>query len=133
MNPTILTEAFLARLLPVFHEVTLGAIRNFKLEEYPANAVLAAVGGLVALAVYYAVGVWLRRMPERVSSEAQRARIEAMRKVAHFWLPYLLVFSPTPIGGVVVMAAGFFRLNPRLTLAVVIAAEILFRAMPYLR
>lgn len=133
MNPDIFIEAFLARLAPVFHEVTLGAIRNFKLEEYPANAALAAVGGLLALALYYAAGVFLRRMPERVSTDEQRARIEKMRGVAHYWLPYLLVLSPTPVGGVVVMAAGFFRFAPKLALIIVIASEIVFRAMPYLR
>lgn len=132
MNPNILTEAFLARLVPVYHEVALGAIRHFKLDKYPENAVLAAIGGLLALAIYYAVGVFLRRMPERVSTDEQRARIESMRTVAQHWLPWLLVFSPTPIGGVVVMAAAFFRLNGRLTVAVVLASELLFRAMPYL-
>jgi membrane protein YqaA with SNARE-associated domain len=133
MDLNIFTEAFLARLLPVYSEVTLGAIRHFTLGEYPANAALAAVGGLLALAVYYGVGVWLRRMPERSSTEVQRARIEAMRKAAHEWLPWLLVLSPTPLGGVVVMAAGFFRLRLAMVFLVVIASEILFRAIPYLR
>jgi membrane protein YqaA with SNARE-associated domain len=133
MDLNIFTEAFLARLLPVYSEVTLGAIRHFKLEEYPPSAALAAVGGLLALAIYYAVGIWLRRMPERVSTEEQRARIEKMRGAAREWLPWLLVLSPTPLGGVVVMAAGFFRLRPVMVLAIVFASEILFRAMPYLR
>ena len=106
MDLNIFTEAFLARMLPVYSEVTLGAIRHFKLEEYPPSAALAAVGGLLALAIYYAVGIWLRRMPERVSTEEQRARIEKMRGAAREWLPWLLVLSPTPLGGVVVMAAG---------------------------
>lgn len=133
MNPTIFTEAFLARLLPVYSEVTLDAIAHFHPEQYPSNAALAALGGLLALAIYYAVGIWLRRMPERVSTEEQRARIEKMRAGAHFWLPWLLILAPTPVGGVVVMASAFFRLPKKPTLAIVIAAEILFRAMPYLR
>ncbi|MDX2095937.1 MAG: hypothetical protein SFW64_08385 [Alphaproteobacteria bacterium] len=133
MNPDIFMQAFLSRLLPIYHEVTLGAIRHLQFGQYPANAALAAVGGLLALAVYYAVGVWLRRMPERVSTEAQRARIEAMRGAAREWLPWLLILSPTPVGGVVVMAAGFFRLTPAKVAAIVVASEILFRAMPYIR
>lgn len=133
MNPEIFTQAFVARLVPIYHEVTLGAIRHFDFANYPANASLAAVGGVLALVLWYGVGVWLRRMPERVSTEEQRARIEAMRKGAGEWLPWLLVLSPTPVGGVVVMAAGFFRLSPRKIMAIVVASEILFRAIPYLR
>ncbi len=133
MNLDILTQAFTSRLLPVFHEVQLGAIRNFRLEEYPANAAIAAVGGLLAAAVLYAIGVWLRRMPERVSTEEQRARIERMRGTAREWLPWLLVLSPTPVGGVIIIAAAFFRLNWRMVAAIIVAAEMVFRAMPYLR
>ncbi len=133
MNLDIFTEALLARLLPIYHEVTLGAIRHLQFEQYPPNAALAALGALLALALWYAVGVWLRRMPERVSTEEQRARIDAMRGAAREWLPWLLVLSPTPVGGVVVMAAGFFRLHPRRVAAIVLASELLFRAIPYLR
>lgn len=133
MNLSVFTEAFAARLLPIYNEATLSAMRNFKLEEYPPHAVLAGVGGVLALGVYYLVGVWLRRAPERMSNEEQRARIEKMRKAASFWLPYLLVLSPTPVGGVVVMAAGFFRMKPALVMAIILLAEGVFRAMPYLR
>lgn len=132
MNSEIFTEAFIARLLPMFHEVTLGAIRNLQFELYPANALLAGLGGLLALAVYYVVGVWLRRMPERVSSDEQRARIDAMRGAANEWLPWLLILSPTPVGGVVVMAAGFFRMRAAMVVVIATGSEMLFRAMPYL-
>lgn len=133
MNPEIFIQAFLARLVPIYHEVTLGAIRHFHFEQYPANAALAAVGGLLALAVWYAVGVWLRRMPERVSTDEQHERIKKMQSAAGGWLPWLLILSPTPIGGLLVMAAAFFRLHPRKVAAIVFASEILFRAIPYLR
>lgn len=131
MNLAPLTEAFIARLLPLYSEVTLGAIRHMKMEEYPVNAVLAGAGGLLAAAVLFAIGILLRRMPERVSTEEQRARIEVMRLHAHFWLPYLLVLSPTPVGGIIVIAAGFFRMKPALAGAVIVASEVVFRAMPY--
>lgn len=131
MDTNILTEAFFARLLPVYSEVTLGAIRHFQMDAYPISAVLAGLGGLLAAAVLYAIGIWLRRMPERVSTEAQRARIEVMRKHADFWLPYLLVLSPTPIGGIFVVAAGFFRVKPGLAWLVILLSELVFRAMPY--
>ena len=133
MNPDIFFQAFLARLLPVFHEVALSAVRHFKLEEYPANAAIAALGALLASALLYAIGVWLRRMPERVSTEAQRAKIENMRGVAREWLPWLLVLAPTPLGGVVILAAAFFRLNATMVAAIIFVTEIVFRAMPYLR
>lgn len=132
MNPAIFTEAFLARLVPVYHEVTLAAVRQFHFEQYPENAVLAAVGGLLASVIFYLLGIFLRRMPERVSTEEQQQRIVAMRKTAHGWLPYLLVLAPTPVGGVVVMAAAFFRMKPSLVLVIVLATEALWRAMPYL-
>lgn len=133
MNPDVFFEAFLARLLPFYHEVTLAAIERLSFAEYPANAALAALGGILALGVYYGAGIFLRRLPERVSTEAQQARIETLRRVAREWLPWLLVLSPTPIGQVFVMAAGFFRLNGRLVWAVIVASEAVFRAMPYLR
>ncbi|MFZ4540923.1 MAG: hypothetical protein ACOYNL_03810 [Rickettsiales bacterium] len=133
MNPDIFIQALLSRLLPLFHEVTLSAIRHFKLEEYPANATFAAVGALTASALLYAIGIWLRRLPEKVSTKEQRARIESMRARAQEWLPWLLVLAPTPLGGVIIMAAAFFRVRPPMVFAIVIAAEILFRAMPYLR
>lgn len=103
MNPDIFIQGFLARLVPIYHERVLGALRHFNFEAYPQNAALAAVGALLALVIWYGVGVWLRRMPERVSTEEQRARIEAMRSTAREWLPWLLILSPTPLGGVVVM------------------------------
>ena len=53
MNPEVLTQAFLARALPIFHEVLLNAIRNFHFEQYPTNAVLAGMGSVLALAMYY--------------------------------------------------------------------------------
>ena len=133
MNPDIFIQGFLARLVPIYHEVTLGAIRHFNFEAYPQNAALAAVGALLALVIWYGVGVWLRRMPERVSTEDQRARIEAMRGAAREWLPWLLILSPTPLGGIVVMAGAFFHLTPTRVAAIVVASEILWRAMPYLR
>jgi len=133
MNPDILIQAFTSRLVPIYSEVTLGAIRHFRFEQYPANAALAAIGGLLAAVVLYAIGVWLRRMPERVSTDEQRARIESMRKGAREWLPWLLVLSPTPVGGVVIMAAAFFRLNWRLVGVIIVLTEVVFRAMPYLR
>lgn len=133
MTLDILFQAFLARLLPFFHEVSLNAIRHFKLEEYPPYAAIAAIGALLASVLLYAIGVWLRRMPEKVSTPLQQARIESMRKTAREWLPWLLVLAPTPIGGITIIAAAFFRLRPAMVGGIVIAAEILWRAMPYLR
>jgi membrane protein YqaA with SNARE-associated domain len=132
MNPDIFTEAFLTRLLPIYSEVTLGAIRHLKFEEYPQNAIVAALGALVASVLLYALGAWLRRLPERVSTDAQRARIESMRKGAGEFLPWLLIFSPLPIGGIFIIAAAFFRLRPAMVAAIVAASEGLFRAMPYI-
>ena len=91
------------------------------------------MGGLLAATVLYAIGVWLRRMPERVSTEEQRARIEVMRGVAREWLPWLLVLAPTPLGGVIIIAAAFFRLNWQMVCGIIVASEVVFRAMPYMR
>jgi len=133
MNPDIFIQAFLTRLLPIYQERVLGALRHFQFEHYPQGAAQAAAGALLASLLLYAIGVWLRRMPERVSTHEQRARIEAMREKAREWLPWLLVLSPTPVGGVVIMAAAFFRLSPRKVAAIVLLSELLWRAMPYLR
>jgi membrane protein YqaA with SNARE-associated domain len=133
MNIDVFVEAFVARLVPIYTEVTLGAIRHFQFEQYPEHAALAAVGGLLALGLFYGLGIWLRRMPERISTPEQQLRIAAMRKAAQGWLPWLLILAPTPAGAAVVIAAGFFRMNPRHAWAIIVAAEILWRAMPYLR
>jgi membrane protein YqaA with SNARE-associated domain len=127
---SIITEAFVARLLPVFHEVTLPAILNLHPTEYPLAAAVAGVGGVAAAALLYLLGVWLRRMPERVSSDSQRARIEKMRAKAHEWLPWLLILAPTPIGGMLVVASGFFAIRPLVAAIAIIAAEVLWRASP---
>lgn len=130
MNPDILIEGFVARLLPFNHEVTLNAMRQFQPEHYAAGAVVAGAGALAAMAVYYAIGVWLRRLPAKVSTEEQQARIEKIRLAATGWLPWLLILSPTPVGGVLVMAAGFFVIRPWVAAAAITAAEVLWRVSP---
>lgn len=131
MDSQIFIEGFLVRLAPFYHEVTLDAVRHFHIDQYPENAALASVGALLALLIYYLFGIWLRRMPERVSTPEQQLNIEMLRVQAHFWLPYLLVLAPTPVGGVVVMAAGFFRMKPWKVAGIVVVTEVLWRAMPY--
>jgi membrane protein YqaA with SNARE-associated domain len=81
----------------------------------------------------YLLGVWLRRLPDKFSTEAQRERIARTRSKACEWLPWLLVLAPLPVGGTIIIVAGFFRLRPALTAAVLLASEALWRAMPYLR
>jgi membrane protein YqaA with SNARE-associated domain len=128
----IFTDGLIHRLLPYQPEVTLNAIRHFHIEDYPAAAVQAGVGALVASVALYLIGIWLRRLPERVSTESQRGRIEKLRTVANEWLPWLLILSPTPVGGVLIMAAGFFAVRPWLAAAMVVIAEIAWRAAPVL-
>lgn len=130
MNLNIFTEAFMTRLLPLFNEVTLGAIRNFHPEEYPLNAVGAAAGALTASLLLFLFGVWLRRMPDRVSTDAQKERIQKMQPAALSWLPWLLILSASPIGCALIMAAGFFRVRPTVAAATIVAAELLWRISP---
>lgn len=132
MNPHLFTEAFLRRLLPANHEVTLSAIEHFQFAQYPQSALVAAVGAMAASALLYALGVGLRRLPAHVSTEAQRARIEAMRPAARRWLPWLLLLAPSPIGGVLIMAAGFFAIAPVRVAAVLVLAEAGWRLLPYM-
>ena len=129
---TVLKEAFMARLLPIFHEVQLPAIQKFQPDAYPAYAVAAALGALMASVLLYLLGRWLRRMPERVSNDEQRARIEGMRGVAQHWLPYLLILSASPFGGILIISAGFFALRPLVAGLAILAAEVLWRVSPVL-
>lgn len=128
----LVQEAFLARLLPLYDEVTLGAIRNLRIEEYPLAAFYAALGALAASGILYGIGVWLRRMPDRFSSDMQQARVEYMRATAHAWLPWLLILSASPIGGMLVLAAGFFAIKPWKVVLMLVIAEIAWRAAPLL-
>jgi membrane protein YqaA with SNARE-associated domain len=132
MNPDIFTQAFLSRLLPLYHEVVLNATLHFHPEQYPCDAVVAGAGALLASALFYAVGVWLRRMPARVSTQAQQARIARMQQTAHGWLPWLLILSPTPVGGILIIAAGFFAIRPVVAGAAIVAGEVLWRVSPLL-
>lgn len=129
---TLVSEAFLARLLPMYDEVTLNAIRSLRMVDYPPAAIVSAVGALAASAVLYAVGIWLRRLPKKVSTDAQQERVAAMRAVAHEWLPWLLILSASPVGGILIMAAGFFAIRPWKVALMLVAAEIAWRAAPVL-
>ena len=128
----VFTEAFLAQLLPVFAEVALPSIRLLQPGMYIQAATVACAGALLAAWLLYALGIWLRRMPERVSTEAQLARIEGMRGAARHWLPYLLILAPTPVGGVLIVAAGFFRIHPLVAGLAVLGGQVLWRVSPLL-
>ena len=133
MDFGIFTQGFIARLVPSAHEVLLPAIRSFHFEKYPQNAALAALGALTASVILFYIGVLLRRWPERASTEDKHAQMESMRAKAQSIVPWLLVFAPLPVGGMIIIAAGFFRLKPAKVAMILIAAEMLYRAMPYLQ
>lgn len=128
----LITEAFLTRLLPLYDEVTLNAIRSLRIADYPMAAFLSGIGALAASLVMYGIGIWLRRMPEKVSTDAQQARIASLRAVANEWLPWLLILSPTPVGGMLAMAAGFFAVRPWKVMVMLVLAEIAWRVAPLL-
>ncbi|PZP86061.1 MAG: hypothetical protein DI582_03960 [Azospirillum brasilense] len=132
MMVTYLREGFLARLLPAAKETTLQALQQFQPEAYVQASLFAALGALLASALLYAVGVWLRRVPKKVSTEAQQDRIEKLRGAAMHWLPWLLILSPTPVGGMLILAAGFFGLRPFVAALAILGGEILWRASPLL-
>lgn len=125
---TVFTDALSARLMPAFSETTITAIAKLNPDAYVPHAVCAALGACVAYAILYVIGVRMRRLPERVSTEEQRARIAKLEQPARFWLPYILVLAPTPLGTVLLLAAGFFGIRVWLTALVVVAGEILWRA-----
>lgn len=126
----LVQEAFLSRLLPFNDEVTLAAIRNLRMEDYPSAAVYAGLGALAASIILYGIGIWLRRMPDRFSTDTQQARVEYMRATANEWLPWLLVLSASPIGGMLIIAAGFFAVKPWKVATMLVVAEIAWRAAP---
>jgi len=128
----LITEGALARLLPAAKETTLQALQQFQPEAYLQASLFAAMGALLASALLYVVGIWLRRVPRKVSTEAQQARIEKLRSTAMDWLPWLLILSPTPIGGILILAAGFFGLRPLVAALAILGGEILWRASPLL-
>ena len=132
MEGIIFKEAFFTRIVPIFHEVTLTAQRNFQDAHYGQSLFIASIAALLASAMLYGLGVWLRRIPARISSAEQQARMERLRKPALHWLPWLLILSPTPVGNALIIAAGFFGIRPLVAACSIIAAEILWRASPLL-
>lgn len=129
---TIFTEAFATRLLPFYSEVTLCALRQFHPQDYPLHAAIAGAGALVASVLLYLFGMWLRRMPERVSTEVQQARVARLQVRASGLYPWVLILAPLPIGGAIILAAGFFRVRPLTVALALIAAEVLWRISPVL-
>lgn len=126
----LIKEAFLTRLLPLFDEVTFNAIRSLRMQDYLQAAIWSGVGALAASLLLYAVGIWLRRMPSKVSTPEQQARIGKLKTAADEWLPWMLILSPTPIGGMLVMAAGFFAIRPWKVLTMLLVAEFAWRGAP---
>jgi membrane protein YqaA with SNARE-associated domain len=128
----IASEAFLARLLPFFHhEVTLNAMHAFG-EPPPIAMAAAGAAGLAASAILYGVGVWLRRLPKKISTPEQQARIEKIRGVAVEWLPWLLILVASPVGGLLAIAAGFFAIRPAVAALAMLGGEVLWRISPLL-
>lgn len=125
-------DAFAHRLLPIFRELELNAMVGMSPVGYEVYVVAAGLGAIIASAILYAIGVWLRRMPERISTPEQRERIEKIRGVATEWLPWLLILSPTPFGGVLIIAAGFFAIRKEVAALMIIVAEVVWRFSPML-
>lgn len=125
-------DAFLHRLLPTHHELALNALKQFQPDQYPQAAIIAGAGALIASVILYTIGIWLRRLPQKISTAPQQERIEKLRAVAKEWLPWVLILSPTPVGGVLVIAAGFFNIRPWLAALAILAGEIAWRAAPLL-
>ncbi len=131
MSFDIFIQGFLARLL-YQHELTITAIRQFQPERYPLAALAAGLGALLASAILYAIGIWLRRLPDKISTDEQKNRIALLRAVAVQWLPWLLILSPSPIGGILIISAGFFAIRPTIAALAITAAEVLWRVSPLL-
>jgi|GEM_PF-4419435 len=128
----LVSEGFLARLLPSYAETTLKAMQAFGNTERIWPILAAATGALFASALLYVMGIWMRRLPAKVSTEAQQARIEKLRTVAMQSLPWLLILSPTPVGGMLILAAGFFGLRPIVAALAILGGEVLWRISPFL-
>lgn len=125
----VMKEALFARLMPLYSEITITASATLKPEHYPLYAAAAIAAAMVAYALLYLLGMRMRRLPARYSTDEQRARIAALEAHARYWLPYLLVLAPTPLGTVLLLAAGFFSIRPWLVAFVACAAELLYRYM----
>lgn len=127
---TVFKEALFSRLMPVSGETTIEALSKLQPEAYLPEALAAAAGAMIAYVILYVVGWRMRALPARISNEAQQERIAKLEKPAREWLPYLLILSPTPLGTVLLLAAGFFRLKPVITAFIVLVAELFWRASP---
>ncbi|MFM9890361.1 MAG: hypothetical protein ACKVOE_06975 [Rickettsiales bacterium] len=132
LSTEILTDAFLHRLWPAHAEVTLRAMQSLDVAAYQASAPWAAMGALLASTLLYLIGVRLRRLPKHISDASQQARIETIRHVASAWLPWLLFMGPTPVGGVLVLAAGFFGVKPWIATLMLVSGEAAWRISPLL-
>lgn len=132
----VFKEALFARLMPAFSETTLDAIVQFKanradfLSIYFQHAFYAMLGACLAYAILFVIGHRMRAISERSGNEEQKARIDAMGRSFRGWAALLLVLAPTPLGTVIVLAAGFLRVRIWIFALIVCAAELFWRLSP---
>ncbi len=117
-------QALLARLLPIYDEVTLSAWIGFG-HALSANVIIiAALGALLGCAILYSAGRMLAHS-RWIESQIAGKKDKAQRII----VPLLCIAPLTPFTLPIVLGAGLYRVKTPHVISAVLFAEILYRTV----
>lgn len=103
----VLVESFLEQLLPIFSAVTAPAMEAFGGYDTEALKPLIWGGAFAAVALLYGLGYALSKRTAKLFE----ARYTHFRLKLAMALPVLMLFVSSPLGFVIALANGLFRVR----------------------
>lgn len=120
----LFSQALLARLLPIYDEVTFSAWIGFGHALSASVIIIAILGALLGYTILYSAGRMLARASWIESQIAGKSK-----KAQRILLPLLCVAPLTPFTLPIVLGAGLYRVKIRYAACAIIFAEILYRTV----
>lgn len=123
-NYELFMQALLARLLPIYDEVTLSAWIGFGHALSASVIIIAMLGALLGYAILYGAGRILahsRWIEARIAGKSEKAQ--------RIIMPLLCIAPLTPFTLPIVLGAGLYRVKIRHAACVILCAETLHRAL----
>lgn len=120
----IFIQALLARLLPIYDEVTLSAWMGFGHALSLSMIITAMLGALAGYIILYSAGRMLAHsqwIASHISGKEEKAR--------RLIIPLLCIAPLTPFILPIVLGAGLYRVKMRHAVCAVLFAEMLYRTV----
>jgi len=112
----VFLEALLNTLSPFFTEVTAAAMRAFGGYELAFAAAVAALGGIAAALLLWALGRGLYYAGQHPKIAFKPERYDRLYQDVHRYGVWLLLLAWLPIGFAMVIAAGLFHIPLRIAM-----------------